>query len=142
MLLRELAIGFEVSTPAVRYSGEGWEDIARENEYRLIEYFFTFLPESLFPLPLSPFPCNSPHSNSILNVGWSQQGQPKTSYPFPLCYKHPSWSLFKSQLNTFLFSSCKRLHLEINRLHYRKNLLKIRCFRLKTQEAFARQPNR
>ena len=43
MSLRELAMQLDVSSPAVRYSVERGEDIARENGYRLSEYFFTFL---------------------------------------------------------------------------------------------------
>ena len=44
MSLRELAMLLKISPPAVRTYLERGEDIARENGYRLIEYFFTFLP--------------------------------------------------------------------------------------------------
>ena len=43
MSLREPAMRFELSPAAVGHSVERGEDIARENGYRLIEYFVTFL---------------------------------------------------------------------------------------------------
>ena len=49
MSLGDLAMRLKASPPAVGYSIERGENIARENVYRLIEYFFTFLPAPRFP---------------------------------------------------------------------------------------------
>ena len=43
MSLRELAMWLEISPPSVRTYLERGEGIGRENGYRLIEYFITFL---------------------------------------------------------------------------------------------------
>ena len=48
MSLRELAMWLEISPSAVGYSVERGEDSVRENGYRLIEYFITFLSSSPF----------------------------------------------------------------------------------------------
>ena len=53
--LRELARRLEISPPAVGYSVERGEAIARENGYRLIEWFFTFLSASPFSLSIESF---------------------------------------------------------------------------------------
>ena len=48
MSLRELAMWLEISPPSVRTYLEREEGIGRENGYRLIEYFITFLSSSPF----------------------------------------------------------------------------------------------
>jgi hypothetical protein len=48
MSLGDLAMLLKISPPAAGYSVERGEDSVRENGYRLIEYFFTFLSSSPF----------------------------------------------------------------------------------------------
>jgi hypothetical protein len=48
MSLRELAMWLEISPTSVRTYLERGEDSVRENGYRLIEYFITFLSSSPF----------------------------------------------------------------------------------------------